>query len=166
VSRLDEFLPFERLFSFGSLLKFVLLFSTVKVTYLFCHKMGLATFWAIFKKTHLVTLIDSHMCKTQYVCKRTPIAEKKCSPKVFLFLPEVVRFPKNVLRICCNFFDIFFSFFSFFWCRRILGNGRTQRRTGSLGQTGTAVPQQGAGADFMNQYRQKITAKNSQLPRV
>lgn len=33
------------------------LFSTIKVMYHFCPKMGWATTWAIFLQTHLVTLV-------------------------------------------------------------------------------------------------------------
>jgi hypothetical protein len=100
-----------------------------------------------------------------YVSARQ-LPKKSARPKYFYFYLRSFVSPKTCFASAATFLTFFFSFFSFFWCRRILGNGRTQRRTGSLGQTGTAVPQQGAGADFMNQYRQKITAKNSQLPRV
>jgi hypothetical protein len=68
VTRLGEFSPIGRLFSFNSFLKitkvaniFWPLFPTVKVYNKFWQKMDWAKFWAIFSQTHLVTLMDSYM---------------------------------------------------------------------------------------------------------
>jgi hypothetical protein len=63
--RLGEFAPIGLLFTFGrfdtftkySQKHFEQLFSTVKVTHWF-EKMGWTTFWAIFSKTHPVTLVS------------------------------------------------------------------------------------------------------------
>jgi hypothetical protein len=64
VTRFGEFSPNESLFTLGSFMKITeiaqflgLLFSTVKVVQKFGQKMCWATFWAIFSRTHLATLL-------------------------------------------------------------------------------------------------------------